>query len=59
MNKIHIVSDSIYQGEGISKALARGLLVYDDDQNLTGEGMGIGSIAISKPGMHVLFPVMD
>jgi hypothetical protein len=46
MNKIHIVPDSIYQGEGISKGLARGLLVYYDDQNLTGEGMGIGSIAI-------------
>ena len=28
MNKIHIVPDSTYQGEGISKGLARGLLVY-------------------------------
>ena len=49
MNKIHIVPDSTYQGEGISKGLARGLLVYYDDQNLTGEGMGIGSIAIRDP----------
>ena len=46
MNQIRIISDSTYQGEGISKGLARGLLVYYGDQNLTGEGMGIGSIAI-------------
>ena len=46
MKKIRIIPDSIYQGEGISKGLARGLLVYFGDQNLTGEGMGIGSIAI-------------
>jgi hypothetical protein len=46
MNEIRIIPDSIYQGEGISKGLARGLLVYYGDQNLTGEGMGIGSIAI-------------
>ena len=46
MNQIRIISDSMYQGEGISKGLARGLLMYYGDQNLTGEGMGIGSIAI-------------
>jgi hypothetical protein len=45
MNTIRIVPGSAYQGEGISKGLARGLLVYYGDQNLTGEGMGIGSIA--------------
>jgi hypothetical protein len=46
MNKIRIIPDRTYLGEGISKGLARGLLVYYGDQNLTGEGMGIGSIAI-------------
>jgi hypothetical protein len=46
MNNIRIIPDSIYQGEGISMGLARGLLVYYGDQNLTGEGMGIGSVAI-------------
>ncbi len=46
MNTIRIVPDSAYQGEGISKGLARGLLVYYGDCNLTGEGMGIGSIAL-------------
>jgi hypothetical protein len=46
MNKIRIIPDSIYQGEGISQGLARGLLVYFGDCNLTGEGMGIGSIAL-------------
>ena len=46
MTNIRIIPDSMYQGEGISKGLARGLLVYYGDQNLTGEGMGIGSIAI-------------
>jgi hypothetical protein len=46
MNEIRIIPDSMYQGEGISKGLARGLLVYYGDQNLTGEGMGIGSIAM-------------
>ncbi|RPI37723.1 MAG: hypothetical protein EHM53_10120, partial [Methanoregulaceae archaeon] len=46
MNTIRIVPDSIYPGEGISRGLARGLLVYCGDCNLTGEGMGIGSIAL-------------
>lgn len=46
MDKICIIPDSVYQGEGISKGLARGLLVYYGDCNLTGEGMGIGSIAL-------------
>ena len=46
MEKIRIIPDSIYQGEGISQGLARGLLVYYGDLNLTGEGMGIGSVAI-------------
>lgn len=35
-----------YPGEGISRGLARGLLVYYGDCNLTGEGMGIGSAAL-------------
>ena len=35
-----------YSGEGISRGLARGLLVYYGDRNITGEGMGIGSIAL-------------
>jgi hypothetical protein len=46
MEKICIKPDSVYQGEGISRGLARGLLVYYGDCNLTGEGMGIGSIAL-------------
>jgi len=46
MDKICIMPGSVYQGEGISKGLARGLLVYYGDCNLTGEGMGIGSIAL-------------
>jgi hypothetical protein len=49
MNNIRIIPDSTYQGEGISRGLARGLLVYYADQNLTGEGMGIGSIAFRNP----------
>ena len=46
MDNICITPDSVYQGEGISRGLARGLLVYYGDCNLTGEGMGIGSIAL-------------
>ncbi|HWS21291.1 MAG TPA: hypothetical protein VN227_01470, partial [Methanoregula sp.] len=49
MNHIRIIPDSTYQGEGISTGLARGLLVYYADQNLTGEGMGLGSIAFRNP----------
>ena len=49
MNHIRIIHDNTYQGEGISRGLARGLLVYYADQNLTGEGMGIGSIAFRNP----------
>ena len=46
MDKIRIIPDRACQGEGISRGLARGLLVYYGDCNLTGEGMGIGSIAL-------------
>jgi hypothetical protein len=46
MGQIHIVADEKYPGEGISRGLARGLLVYYQDCNLTDEGMGIGSIAL-------------
>jgi hypothetical protein len=46
MDNICIKPDDGYRGEGISKGLARGLLVYYGDCNLTGEGMGIGSIAL-------------
>ena len=52
MDKIWIVPDSVYQGEGISKGQARGLLVYYGDCNLTGEGMGIKSIGRDSPGGH-------
>ena len=45
MDKIRIVAEE-YSGEGISRDLARGLLVYYGNCNLTGEGMGIGSIAL-------------
>jgi hypothetical protein len=46
MEDLRIVSAGDYTGEGIRKSLARGLLVYYGDCNLTGEGMGIGSIAL-------------
>lgn len=46
MDAIRIVPDRGYEGEGRSLGLARGLLVFYGDQNLTGEGMGIGSVAI-------------
>jgi hypothetical protein len=46
MDTICIIPDNVYPGEGISRGLARGLLVYYGDCNLTGEGMGIGSIAL-------------
>ncbi|MGA2912281.1 MAG: hypothetical protein ABSE07_02060 [Methanoregula sp.] len=46
MDNIRIIPDTAYRGEGISQGLARGLLVYYGDLNLTGEGMGIGSVAI-------------
>jgi hypothetical protein len=46
MDTIRIVPGAEYSGEGISRGLARGLLVYFGDQNITGEGMGIGSIAL-------------
>jgi hypothetical protein len=49
MKKIRIIPDRSYQGEGISRGLARCLLVYYADQNLTGEGMYIGSIAFRTP----------
>ncbi|ACL16939.1 hypothetical protein [Methanosphaerula palustris] len=50
MAGISIVPDLGYLGEGISEGLARGLLVCFGGENLTGEGMGIGSVAIRCPG---------
>jgi hypothetical protein len=35
-----------YLGEGISRGLARGILVSADGRNITGEGMGIGAVAL-------------
>ena len=49
MKAIRIVPEGNYQGSGISHGLARGLLVFWDDLNLTGEGMGIGSVAVREP----------
>jgi hypothetical protein len=46
MDRIRIEPGAEYSGEGISQGLARGLLVYYGDKNITGEGMGIGSIAL-------------
>jgi len=46
MDTIRIVPGAGYTGEGKSQGLARGLLVYYGDRNITGEGMGIGSIAL-------------
>ncbi len=46
MDGIRIEPGPGYPGEGISKGLARGLLVYYGECHLTGEGMGIGSIAL-------------
>lgn len=47
---IRIVPPVDYQGEGRSLGLSRGLLVYYGDLNLTGEGMGIGSVAFRDRG---------
>ncbi len=46
MAALQIVPDREYRGKGISEGLARGLLVFVSGENLTGEGMGIGSVAI-------------
>jgi hypothetical protein len=46
MDNLRIVPGSDYPGEGVSHGLARGLLVFYGDCNLTGEGMGIGTIAL-------------
>ena len=46
MDAIRIVPGGNYEGTGRSRGLARGLLVYFGDLNLTGEGMGIGGVAV-------------
>jgi hypothetical protein len=38
-----------YFGEGVSHGLARGILVLADGRNVTGEGMGIGAVALKDP----------
>jgi hypothetical protein len=54
MSTITISADGSYPGEGRSRDLARGLLVYADGRNLTREGMGIGCPA-AKTERHTLF----
>lgn len=49
-SSIRFVHDSHYRGEGRSHGLARGLLVFDNEKNLTREGMGIGSPVILAGG---------
>lgn len=39
-----------YRGEGDSEGLSRGILAFSGERNMTGEGMGIGSIALKKEG---------
>jgi hypothetical protein len=46
MAALRIVPDPDYRGKGISEGLARGLLVFVSGENLTGEGMGIGGVAV-------------
>lgn len=46
MDTIRIVPGGNYEGTGRSRGLARGLLVFFGDLNLTGEGMGIGGVAV-------------
>ena len=50
MDDIRIIPPADYPGEGRSLGLSRGLLVYYGDLNLTGEGMGIGSVAFRDQG---------
>jgi len=50
MANISIILDSEYRGDGISAGLARGLLVWSGSEDLTGEGMGIGSVGVRFPG---------
>jgi hypothetical protein len=38
-----------YLGEGVSYGIARGILVFVDGRNITGEGMGIGAVALKSP----------
>jgi hypothetical protein len=39
-----------YSGEGVSRGLARGMLVLAGGTNITGEGMGIGAVALECRG---------
>ena len=49
-NKVELVSDDRYLGDGISAGLSRGLLVTVNGQNIVGEGVGLGSIATRYGG---------
>lgn len=47
-----------YNGKGASQGLCRGILVFSGQQNVTGEGMGLGSIALRKGG-YTYFPTRN
>ena len=49
LREIRFLSDSQYPGEGKSAGLARGMLVFLGERNLTREGMGLGSPAFKYP----------
>jgi hypothetical protein len=46
MDGVRFSADADFAGSGISYGLARGLQVWAGPDNLTGEGMGIGTVAI-------------
>jgi hypothetical protein len=47
---INIFSDDSFPGEGVSIGLARGLVARHEGMDITGEGMGIGAVAIRTGG---------
>ena len=48
MQGIKLILEDSYKGCGHSKGLARGLQLFWDGENMTQEGMGIGTIAIKE-----------
>jgi hypothetical protein len=51
MQKLELFLDDTYKGFGHSAGLARGLQLLVDEENLTQEGMGIGTVALKVGGV--------
>ena len=59
MNGIRVRADDAFSGEGKTRGLDRGLILFRDGDNLAGEGMGIGCPAVQQRESTVFASILS